>query len=160
DTDRTAAEVGATFELPLPLRNARGLTATARAQLAQLLAQERFARDDIAAQVKDAVSELHLTYQRLGQARIELREAQRALDLQLVGFKADLFNLFTLNAQEIAAAQARVKVVAVLGAYFGAVANYRAVLGLDGPGAQGGRVLPALDPLLPDPPKMVPPAKP
>lgn len=141
DTDRTTVEAGVQFEMPLPFRTARGLTATARAQLAQLLAQERFARDDIAAQVQDAVSELDLTYKRLGRAREELKQANRVLELETERYRAKQIGLVELNLQEIAAAEARAKVLGTLGAYFAAVANYRAALGLDGP-AGDGAVLP------------------
>lgn len=151
DTDRTAAEVGATFEMPLPFRNARGLTRAARAQIAQLLAQERYARDEVAAQVQDAVSDLDLTYKRLLRAREELRQANRVLAFEAERFRAKQVGLVELNLQEIAAAEARAKVVAVLGGYFGAVANYLAALGIDEPGAGGGRVLPSAAPARPVP---------
>lgn len=140
DTDRTAAEFGATFEMPLPFRNARGLSAVARAQLAQLLAQERFARDEITAQVQDAVSELVQTYRRVEKAREELGHAVRVLELETESFKGRQTSLVDLNLQEIAAAEARAKVIAVLGAYYAAVANYRAALGAGEP--TGGAVLP------------------
>ena len=141
-----------TFEMPLPFRNARGLTNVAQAQLAQLLAQERFARDEITAQVQDAVSELVLTYRRVAKAREELKHALRVLELETVSFKGGRTSLVELNLQEIATAEARVKVVAVLGAYFGAVANYRAALGLDGP-AGAGAVLPRTEPGVVVPPE-------
>ena len=145
DTDRTTAEFGATFEVPLPFRNARGLTNTARAQLAQLLAQERFARDDIAAQVQDAISDLVQTYRRVEKAREELKHANRVLELETESFRGRQTSLVELNLQEIAAAEARTKVLAVLGAYFGAVANYLAALGADDR-ATGGAVLPRTAP--------------
>jgi outer membrane protein TolC len=132
------------LEMPLPFRSARGLTATARAQLAQLLAQERFTRDDIAAQVQDAVSELDLTYKRLGRAREELKQANRVLELESERYRAKQIGLVELNLQEIAAAEARAKVVGVLGTYFAAVASYRAALGLDGPLGDGA-VLPSAE---------------
>ncbi|MBA4192487.1 MAG: hypothetical protein C0467_31345 [Planctomycetaceae bacterium] len=156
--DRTTAEVGAMFEMPLPFRNARGLTNTARAQLAQLLAQERFARDEIAAQVQDAVSELVQMHRRVDKAREELKYAVRVLQLETESFKARQISLVELNLQEIAAAEARAKVVGVLGSYFGAVANYFAVLGFAGP-TVGGAVLPRADPE-PSIPMMPPPREP
>ncbi|WP_439627292.1 TolC family protein [Gemmata sp.] len=150
--DRTTSEVGATFEMPLPFRNARGLSLTARAQLAQLLAQERYARDEITSQVQDAVSELVQTYLRIEKAREELRLAVRVLELDTESFRARQTSLVDLNLQEIAAAEARAKVVNVLGAYQAAVANYRAVIGIEA--AAGGAVLPRTEP------EPVPPVKP
>ena len=139
-TDRTAAEAGASFEVPLPRRDARGRVRAAQAQLAQLLGQERFARDEIVTQVQDAVSDLTLTYARLGRAREEQREANQVLDIEAVSFARQQTSLFELNLQEIAAAEARVRVVSALGQYLAAVANYQAVLGLDA--TQAGGVLP------------------
>jgi len=135
-TDRTAAEAGASLEVPLPRRDARGRVRTAQAQLAQLLGQERFARDEVVAQVQDAVSELTLTYARLGRAREEQREANTVLAIETTIFDRQQTSLFELNLQEVAAAEARVRVVAALGQYLAAVANYQAVLGLDA--AQAG----------------------
>ena len=154
DTDRTSAEVGATFEVPLPFRTARGLSAAANAQLAQLLARERYARDDVTAQVQDAVSELQQAYLRVGRAREELRQAQRVLELDTESFKARQTSLIDLNIQEIAAAEARVKVVTLLGGYYQAVANYLAALGLDATNPRGGAVLPDPAPVT----RPVPPA--
>jgi cobalt-zinc-cadmium efflux system outer membrane protein len=134
-TDRTTGEIGALFELPLPLRNARGQRLTAQAQLAQLLAQERFTRDEIIAQVQDAVSELYLTYQRLQQAQEELRQAERVLQIETLRFREGRISLVELNLQEIAAAEAKTKVATILGGYFIAIANYLAVLGVDQPRA-------------------------
>jgi outer membrane protein TolC len=72
-------------------------------------------------------------------AREELKYALRVLELETESFKARQTSLVDLNLQEIAAAEARAKVVVVLGAYFQAVANYRAALGLDtGPAPPAG----------------------
>ena len=153
--DRTTSEVGATFEMPLPFRNARGLSLTARAQIAQLLAQERYTRDEITSQVQDAVSELVQTYRRLEKAREELRLAVRVLELDTESFRARQTSLVDLNLQEIAAAEARSKVVNVLGAYQAAVANYLAVIGSEG--SVSGAVLPRTEPEAPPPVKPMPP---
>lgn len=155
-TDRQTGELGAFLEAPLPFRNARGLTATARAQLAQLLAQEKFQRDRIAVEVRDASSALAQTYQRLDRAREELKQANRVLEQTAIRVLGGASQLVELNIQETAAAAARAKVVALVGAYFAAVANYQAALGAEAAGASGGAVLPSAEPL----PQMRPPAKP
>lgn len=157
-TDRQSGEIGAFLEAPLPFRNARGLTATARAQLAQLLAQEQFQRDSISAQVADAASALIQTYARLDRAREELKQANRVLEQIAARVLGGASQLVELNIQETAAAAARGKVVALVGAYFAAVANYRAALGADAPDAPAGAVLPRTEPLprpmpAPAPPK-------
>jgi cobalt-zinc-cadmium efflux system outer membrane protein len=131
DTDRTTAEVGATLEVPLPRRDARGRVRAAEAQLTQLLAQERYARDEITVQVQDAISELVQTFNRLAQAREELAQAKRVLAIESTLFENQQTTLFELNAQETAAAEAESKVAGILGMYFAAVANYQAALGID-----------------------------
>jgi outer membrane protein, heavy metal efflux system len=154
-TDRQTGEIGAFLEAPLPFRNARGLTATARAQLAQLLAQEKFQRDTIAVQVSDAASALAKTYERLDRAREELKQANRVLEQTAIRVLGGASQLVELNIQETAAAAARAKVVALVGAYYAAIASYQAALGAEAAGASGA-VLPSADP----PPQMRPPAKP
>lgn len=149
-TDRTTAEVGATFALPLPLRTPRGLINTARAQLAQLLAQERYTRDEIAAQVQDAVSELDLTYKRIDRAREELRQANRVLELDTIRFREQFITLIELNLQEIAAAEAQTRLIDNIGLYFQAVAFYLASLGIDGVPDEGGAVLSNIKPIPPE----------
>ncbi len=157
-TDRTNAEVGATLEVPLPRRDARGRVRAAQAYLAQLLGQERYARDEITAQVQDAVSELVQTYGRVGQVREEVREANRVLEIETALFERQRTSLFELNLQEIAAAEARVRAVTVLGLYFGAAANYLAVLGIDAPTpGVGGCVLRSTAPAAVTPPDPRPP---
>ena len=130
-TDRTTAEVGAEFALPVQRRDALGRIRTLRGQVAQLLAQERFARDDITAQVQDAVSELVQTHLRVDRARQELREAVRVRDLEVEAFRAGRVSLVELNLQELAAAEAQVKVVSLLAAYYRAAAEYLAAVGVD-----------------------------
>jgi outer membrane protein TolC len=156
-TDRTFAELAATLNVPLPFRTARGLSRTARAQLLQLLFQEKYAREEIAAQVQDAVSELTLTYGRVAAARGELEQAAKVVREANRRFLAQRTDVFELNLQEFALAEAQGRVATTLGLFFAAAANYRAVIGLDAdpaapPGA-GGCVLPSADPAgVPPPP--------
>ena len=153
-TDRTFAELAATLTVPLPFRTARGLTRTARAQLLQLLFQEKYAREEIAAQVQDVVSELTLTYGRVAAARGELEQAAKVVREAGRRFEAQRTDVFELNLQEFALAEAQGRVANTLGLFFAAAANYRAVIGLDaagppgigGPPATGGCVLPRTDP--------------
>jgi outer membrane protein, heavy metal efflux system len=129
-TDRTNAEFGLTFELEAQRREALGRLRTAQGQMAQLLNQERYTRDEITTQVQDAVSELQLTSQRLERAREELKQANRVLELETASFKRDAINLVQLNLQEVAAAEAQVKVASLLAQYYRALAEYYTTLGL------------------------------
>jgi cobalt-zinc-cadmium efflux system outer membrane protein len=156
-TDRTNAEIGLEVAVPLQRRDPSGRTQAAQAQLAQLLAQERFARDEITTQVQDAVSELVQTFKRVEKARVELREAIRVRELETESFRAGRTSLVDLNLQEIAAAEAQAKVVGILASYYRSVADYLAAIGVDPADASGnrGRVLPQteLGERLPAPPK-------
>lgn len=140
-TDRTTAEFGLTFELEAQRRDALGRLRTAEAQLAQISAQERFTRDEIAVQVQDATSELVLTYQRLEKAREEYRQAARVRELETESFNQGRTSLVDLNLQEIATAEAQLKIVATIGAYYRAVAEYLTTLGLE-PGQSRSGVKP------------------
>jgi outer membrane protein, heavy metal efflux system len=142
--DRQLAQVGATFEMPLPRRDALGRTRTAQSQMLQVLLQERDLRDNIQLQVQDAVSELETTYKRVELAREALDKAIRVLELETVNFENEQINLVQLNLQEIAAAEAQTVVVNNLAIYFIATARYIASLGIEIPlNGQGGNVLPS-----------------
>ncbi len=130
-TDRTTAEFGLTFELEAQRRDALGRLRAAEALLAQTTAQERFARDEIAVQVQDATSELTLTYQRLERAREEYRQAARVRELETESFRQGRTSLIDLNLQEIATAEAQLKIVTTIGAYYRAVAEYLTTLGIE-----------------------------
>ncbi|MGL6096937.1 MAG: TolC family protein, partial [Fimbriiglobus sp.] len=146
-TDRITPEVGATFELPAQRRDALGRVRTAQAQAAQVLALERYARDDVTAQVQDAVSELSQAFLRIEKAREELKQARRVRDLEAESFRNGRTSLVDLNIQEVAAAEAELKVVTTLAVYFRATAEYLAAIGLDNPAPDtGGAALPRTEP--------------
>ena len=129
-TNRTAAEVGLIFEVPAQRRDAQGRVQAARAELSQILARERYQRDEITAEVQDAASELAQTYRRLSRAREAYRQAVRVRELEAESFRGGRTSLVDLNIQEVAAAEEKAGVVRTLAAYFSAVANYKAALGV------------------------------
>lgn len=130
--DRSNVEAALVLDVPLERRQARGRAQAARGAMLQLLAQERFARDQIAAEVQDAVSSLDRTWQRLERAREEQRIARRVAELELDRFQKGQSTLLEVNLRELAAAGAQAKVVEALTEYFRALADHRAALGLDG----------------------------
>ena len=130
--DRSVAEASLLLEVPLQRREATGRERAAQAAMMQLLAQERFARDQISAEVQDAVSNLDRTYQRLQLAREEQRIAKRVAELEMERFRKGQGNLLEVNLRELGAAGAEAKVIDTLADYFRAQAEYRAALGLDG----------------------------
>lgn len=128
--DRSNAEAWVSLEVPLQRREARGRILSAQANLTQLLAQERYARDQIAAEVQDAVSNLDRTYERLKRAREEESIAQRVAELERERFRRGQGNLFEVNLRELSAASAQAKVIDTLADYFRAIAEHRAALGV------------------------------
>lgn len=129
--ERSVIEGAVTFEMPLHRRDARGKVLSARSKLAQLLAQERFVRDQIGAEVQDAVSAIDRTYQRLERAREEQKVAVRVAELERDRFSRGQSNLLEVNLRELAAAGAQAKVIDTLAEYHRALAEHRAALGLD-----------------------------
>lgn len=131
--DRRVAEGSLIFDVPLQRREAQGRMRVAETQLAQLSAQEQFARDSITAEVRDALNNLERTLQRLARAREEFRIAQRVADLERARFRLGQSTLLEVNLRELAAAGAESKVIDTLADYFRALAEYRAAVALDVP---------------------------
>jgi outer membrane protein TolC len=128
--DEQVFEAAVTMDLPLQRRDARGKVLTAQAQLGQLLAQERYLRDLIAVEVRDAVSNLVQTYQRLDRAREEQRVAERVADQERDRFRAGAATLLEVNLRELTAAAAQAKVIDALADYFRAWADFQIAVGL------------------------------
>jgi outer membrane protein TolC len=129
--ERSVIEGSLLLDVPLQRREARGRARAAQGALLQLLAQERYARDQIGTEVQDALSNLDRTYQRLQRAREEQGIALRVADLERERFRKGQSNLLEVNLRELAAANAQAKVIDTLADYFRAQAEYRAALGLD-----------------------------
>jgi cobalt-zinc-cadmium efflux system outer membrane protein len=129
--DRSVVEASLLLEVPLQRREAKGREQAAQATLMQVLAQERFARDQIGAEVQDAVSNLDRTFQRLARARDEQKVAQRVAELERERFEKGQSNLLEVNLRELSAAGAQVKIIDTLADYFRAFADLRAALGSD-----------------------------
>lgn len=128
--DRTNADASLVLEVPLQRRDARGKQQMADATLAQLLVQERFVRDQISAEVQDAISNLEKTHQRLGKAREEQQIAQQVADLERDRFSKGQGTLLEVNLRELAAAAAQAKVIDTLAEFFRAQADFEAAIGL------------------------------
>ena len=97
----------------------------------QVLAQERYARDVIVAEVQDVVSNLDRTYQRLLKAREEVAVADQVAMLERKRFDLGTSTFLEVNLRELFAAGARAKVVDTLAEYQRALADLRAATGED-----------------------------
>ena len=129
--DRSVIEGSLVLEVPLQRREALGRVQAARATIAQLSAQERFARDQIGTDVQDARSNIERSRERLDRARQEQQVARRVADLERERFTRGQSNLLEVNLRELAAAAADAKVIDMLADCFRAEADLRAALGLD-----------------------------
>ena len=122
---------GSRLDVPLQRREALGRTQVSRARLAQLTAQEQYARDQIVVEVQDAVSAIDRTFARIDVARQELAVTRRVAAMEFERFQAGQSTLLDVNLREIAAASAEAKVIDALAEYYRAEADFRAALGID-----------------------------
>lgn len=133
DKSEVDTQLGLEFRIPLQRSEAKGRLAEVNAQLQQLLQEERFARDRIAAEVRDAASALGAAHEQIQQARLN---ASLALELQMAEaerLRRGATDLLALQLREQAAFDARVGEVEALAEYFRAQADYQAAT------AQAGR---------------------
>ena len=129
--DRSVLEGSVLVDVPLQRREALGRVRSAQATLAQLLAQERYAQDQIRVEVQDAISALDRTYQRWLRARQEQQVAEQVAQLERERFRLGQSTLLEVNLRELSAAGAQAKVIDTAADYARALADYRAALGLD-----------------------------
>ncbi|PRP92949.1 Outer membrane efflux protein [Enhygromyxa salina] len=130
--DRLPAELVAMVEIevPIPLRKARGQLQAARAELGQIDAKLRFARDRVAVDVRDAHSALAAAYQRAQLAREQVDLAQTLARAELRRFELGAGDLLLVNLRELATATAAREQVEALADYFVAKAQLDVAMGL------------------------------
>lgn len=115
---------GISFDLPVQRRRARGEEAVAEARINQLDQRARFQRDQIAAEVKDAVSAVRAAYEKVGVLAEEVRVTREVEIAERDRYELGETNLFTLNLREIATVDAELREVASLAEYYRALALY------------------------------------
>lgn len=119
--DITAALI---FDLPAQRRAARSRDLAALARIEQFDQRERFARDQIAAEVRDAYSALRAAWER---ARVVGEEVEVARQLEIaerIRFELGDGNLFLVNLREQATYETELREVAAIAEYFRALALY------------------------------------
>lgn len=129
--DAQALEANFLLSMPLQFRQARGDQQRFRGVLMQLQMQEQFQRENIGAEVQDAVSSLDRAYARFMKAKEEAEIAKRVVQLEKTRFENGGGTILEVNLRELAAADAQRRVVDALADYYRATADYRAALGLD-----------------------------
>jgi outer membrane protein TolC len=113
-----------TFELPLQRRAAGGRLASAEARLQQLDQRERFQRDQVVTEVRDAYSAVITAQKRAEVIRNEVITTKRVEDGERTKFELGDTNLFTLNLRELATAEAAIREVNAYADYYRANALY------------------------------------
>jgi outer membrane protein TolC len=112
------------FDLPLQRRAARGRNAAALARIEQFDQRERFARDQVTAEVRDAYSALLAAFQRARLLRQEVEVAQELERAERQKFQLGDGTLFLVNLREQATFDTAVREVSAVNDYFRALALY------------------------------------
>jgi outer membrane protein TolC len=122
-------KAGVLFELPFQRRVASGKLAVAEAKLKQVDQRERFMRDQIAAEVRDAGSALNAAYDQASILRDEVRVARELEDAERSRFQLGDGTLFLVNLREQATADAITREIGAQNEFFKASALYKWTLG-------------------------------
>lgn len=129
-------EAGVLVDIPLRNRTATGRMQVASAAMARADEQARFARDRIAADVRDAASALEAARQRVEIARQELTLATQLAAQERERFQLGEGTLLFVNLREQAATEAEIRVVDALLDGQRALAAWRFATGQGGASTQ------------------------
>ncbi|MCS7025259.1 MAG: TolC family protein [Bryobacteraceae bacterium] len=112
------------FDLPFQRRQAAGRLQAAEARLSQFDLRQQFAREQITAEVQDAVSAVQAAYRRALLIAEEVKVARRLQELEKDRFDLGDSTLFLVNLREQATFEAAVREVAAQSDYFRSLALY------------------------------------
>jgi outer membrane protein TolC len=112
------------FDLPAQRRAAKGRDLSSLARIEQFDQRERFARDQVTAEVRDAYSALRAAYQRAQVLRQEVAVARELEEAERVRFQLGDGTLFLVNLREQATFDTVVREVSATNEYFRALALY------------------------------------
>lgn len=112
------------FDLPAQRRAAKSRDLAALARIEQFDQRERFARDQITAEVRDAYSALRAAWERARVLREEVEVARQLEIAERVRFELGEGNLFLVNLREQATYETELREVAAVAEYFRALALY------------------------------------
>ena len=116
--------VGLIFDLPLQRRQATSRLQNAEARLGQIEQRERFQRDQVTADVRDAASAVKAAFERSTVVSEELNITRQVEDAERLRFELGDSTLFVLNQREQATAEAAIREANALADYFRAYAAY------------------------------------
>lgn len=131
--ERTEIEAKVEFKMPLQRREAKGKIEVAESYIERLSNDKRFARDRIAADVRDSHSAIIASYDALSQTRRNVDLSQQLEDAENERVKQGAADLLALQIREQATFDAKVLEVEAQAEYFRAQANYRAAIAADAP---------------------------
>ncbi|MFN7938608.1 MAG: TolC family protein [Bryobacteraceae bacterium] len=112
------------FELPLQRRAAEGRIVNAEARLNQIEQRQQFTRDQITAEVQDAISAVQTSFRRAKLIAEEVQVARTLEDAERTKFDLGDSTLFLVNLREQATFDAAVREVSAQADYFRAQALY------------------------------------
>lgn len=112
------------FDLPLERRQAKGRDLAAAARIRQFDERERFAKDQITAEVQDAYSAVRAAYSRAQVLREELAVARQLEEAERARFQLGDGTLFLVNLREQATFDTAIRELAATNDYFRAWALY------------------------------------
>jgi outer membrane protein, heavy metal efflux system len=130
--DRSNAQLGVNFELPVPRRDALGRRSIAESQIVQTLYNEKDALDRVFIEVKSALALMANSAKTVNDSRTAYKEALEAQDLDETRFKNNGIDAIVLNLRELTTAQSKLALISALADYYRATALYYAALGLEG----------------------------
>ncbi|MEQ1750186.1 MAG: TolC family protein, partial [Prosthecobacter sp.] len=133
DIEPTEIEAKIEFKMPLQRREAKGRLETIDAQIERLGNDKKFARDRIAADVRDAYSAITAAYDQLKQTRLNVDLSRQLEAAENERLKQGATDLLALQIREQATFDAQVLEVEAQAEYFRAQANYRAATAADAP---------------------------
>ncbi|MBM3761465.1 MAG: TolC family protein [Acidobacteria bacterium] len=116
--------VGLIFDLPLQRRQATSQLQNAEARLGQVEQLEKFQRDQVTADVRDAASAVKAAFERSNVVSQELSVTRQVEDAERLRFELGDSTLFVLNQREQATAEAAIREANALADYFRAYAAY------------------------------------
>lgn len=133
DIEQNEIEAKIEFKLPLQRREAQGRIDVAEATIERLNNDKRFARDRIAADVRDSYSAVIAAHDALKMTRKNVELSQQLEAAENVRLKQGATDLLALQIREQATFDAQVFEVEAQAEYFRAQANYRAAIAADAP---------------------------
>lgn len=131
DKDDFEVKAGIELRVPLQRREAKGRVAEVEAQISRARQEQRFARDRIRNETRDAFSALEAAWEQTRQAGLNVELARELRAGEEERFRRGAADLLALQIREQAAFEAEVLAVDAAGEYFRALADYRAATAAD-----------------------------